>query len=106
MALKARIEILKSQLTNVNAQISALTEAEPAVTQLERRRKLEEAQYNYYYSNLQQARFDATMVEGKMTNISVAEAATPPFRDPKEAMKLPVMILLRWVHIVVWSSLL
>jgi polysaccharide biosynthesis transport protein len=91
--LKARIQILKTQLTNVNTEISALTEAEPAVTQLERRRKLEEAQYNYYYSNLQQARFDATMVEGKLTNISVAETATPPYRDAKEAMKLPLIVL-------------
>jgi len=92
-ALKARIQVLKTQLTNVNMAITSLTDSEPAVTQLERRRKLEETQYNYYYSNLQQARFDATMVEGKLTNISVAEAATPPFRDTNEAMKLPLIVM-------------
>jgi uncharacterized protein involved in exopolysaccharide biosynthesis len=91
-ALHARIEVLKSQWTNVTSQIAALTEAEPSLIQLERRRKLEETQYNYYYSNLQQARFDATMVEGKLTNIGVAEAATPPIRDTKDAMKVPLVI--------------
>lgn len=92
-ALKARIQVVQTQLTNVSTVISALTEAEPSITALERRRKLEETQYNYYYSNLQQARFDATLVEGKLTNISVAEAATPAFRDAKDAMKLPLIVL-------------
>jgi len=93
VALKVRIDTLKSQLTNVTTALAAVTEAEPQITQLERRRKLEEAQYNYYYSNLQQARFDATLVEGKLTNISVAEQATPPFRDASQALKLPMIVL-------------
>lgn len=93
-ALKAKIETLRTQLTNVTAQIAAINEAEPAILELERRQKLEEAQYNYYYSNLQQARFDATMMEGKLANIAVAEAATPPFYDTAKVLKQPMMIVL------------
>ncbi|MGZ5568526.1 MAG: GumC family protein, partial [Limisphaerales bacterium] len=94
MALRAKIETLKSQLTNVTAEAATINEIEPTMVELERRKQLEETQYKYYYSSLQQERFDSGIGEGKQTNINVTETATPAVRDTDKSMKFAFIILL------------
>lgn len=94
MALRAKIETLKSQLTNVTAEAATINEIEPTMVELERRKQLEETQFKYYYSSLQQERFDSGIGEGKQTNINVTETATPAVRDTDKSMKFAIMILL------------
>jgi polysaccharide biosynthesis transport protein len=93
MALRAKIQTLKTQLTNVTAEAASINEIEPTIAELERRKQLEETQFKYFYTSLQQARFDAGIGEGKLTNINVTETATPAGRDTGKTMKIAVGIL-------------
>ncbi|MDB6057551.1 MAG: Tyrosine-protein kinase ptk [Verrucomicrobiales bacterium] len=93
MALRTKIQTLRTQLTNVTAEAAAINEIEPTINELERRKQLEEGQFKYFYSSLQQARFDVAIGEGKLTNINVTETATPAGRDTGKTLKIALGIL-------------
>jgi Mrp family chromosome partitioning ATPase len=74
-------------LEQVRSMANRVIEAEPAITQLQRKRDVDEASYRYYVSSLEQARVDESVGAGKITNIGVVQTPSPPARDIKELLK-------------------
>lgn len=92
-ALEAKIEVLKAYMEKVRGDALALDASESQISQLERKKALEEANYRYFAASLEQARIDEALGSGKLPNISVIQEATPPFKDPKGTLKLMGMAL-------------
>lgn len=92
-SLAVKIKVLNDQLQKTSAEATRIVEAEPRMTQLQRKKELEEAAYRYYSSSLEQARVDESLGIGKITNLSVVQAPSPPARDNDEWMK-PVAAVL------------
>src|ERR1019366_7074688 len=47
-ALEAKIEVLKSQFTSVRAEAAAVADAESGITQLQRKKEVEDTQYRSF----------------------------------------------------------
>ena len=86
-ALKAKLDVLNTQRDRINAQAKSINELEPAITELQRRRDIEEAKYRHFSTSLEQAHFDEALNAGKMSNISVAQAPSPAFRESRQLLK-------------------
>ena len=93
-ALEAKVKVLASQLEKVRTDASRVMDAEPALTQLQRQKEVEETSYRYYSASLEQARIDESLGTGKNTNISVVQNPSPPVRDLKGVLKPLLAILL------------
>lgn len=91
-ALQAKLRVLSAQLSNVTAQAESINAIEPAITELERKKDLEETKYRHFSTSLEQARFDEALGAGKMSNISVTQTPSPPFRESRQMAKVLGMI--------------
>jgi uncharacterized protein involved in exopolysaccharide biosynthesis/Mrp family chromosome partitioning ATPase len=87
-ALEAKIKVLGSQLETRTAEAKAVNELEPAITELQRKRDLEETKYRHFSTSLEQTRFDELLGAGKTSNISVAQTPCPPYREARELVKI------------------
>ena len=92
-ALSARVQVLGTQLSNIQAEASSMVAIEPTIAQLQRQRDLEEANYRYYLTVLEQARLGESLGAGKVINMSVVQNPTPPQLDTKKLRKLIGMVL-------------
>jgi uncharacterized protein involved in exopolysaccharide biosynthesis/Mrp family chromosome partitioning ATPase len=86
-ALEAKLKVLNSQLEKLNADAKVVNELEPSITELQRKKDLEETKYRHFTTSLEQARFDEALSAGKMSNISIAQTPTPPFRESRQLVK-------------------
>lgn len=87
-ALEAKVEVLTSQLEDIRKRAAAVAEAEGPITELQRRRDLEESHYRKFSENLAQSQLDDRLGAGKVSNISVIEEPTPPQRAKSKVKKL------------------
>lgn len=78
--IEAKTETLKSRLHDVQEQIKQLSDAGSRITDLERQRELEEANYKYFQGTLEKARVDEALDPSKMPNISAVQRPSPPRR--------------------------
>lgn len=88
IALQSRINELNNQLDSVRAEASKVDQFETSILELRRRRDREEANYRYYSDSLEQARIKETLGSGRVSNISMIEAPTRPFKDWKKKSKI------------------
>lgn len=86
--LEARWRTLEKQLADVQAEMGKLTANEPEITELERKRALYEKDYRYYLGAFEEAKVEATLTSGRLANISVVQAASPPSRETETLIKL------------------
>jgi len=91
-ALQAKLKVLNSQLEKLTAEAKTVNELEPAITELQRKKDLEESKYRHFSTSLEQARFDEALGAGKMSNISVAQTPSPPYREARQLVKTLSMI--------------
>ena len=96
-ALQAKLKVLNLQMEQLTAEAKTLNEREPTITDLQRKRDLEAAKYAHFTTSLEQAHFDdllgeGKLGEGKMSNISVAQAPSPAFRESRKLIKTLSMI--------------
>jgi polysaccharide biosynthesis transport protein len=91
--LRSRIESLNSRLTQIRAEASKLEEMEGAIVDLQRKKELEESEYRYFSSSLSQARFNEALEAGKLSNISITQEPSPPFRDLDKLRKLLALVV-------------
>jgi len=87
-SLKPRIAFLESQLEEAHQERRKIEGAEATIVELERRKELEETQFRYFSSSLEQARFNEALTAGKLSNISVAQAPSPPGPDTGPLRKM------------------
>lgn len=92
-ALTSKIDFLNSQLAQARAEQDKVEEMEATIVGLQRKKELEETKYRYFSSSLEQARFDEALGAGKLSNISVAQTPSPPFRDLSQLNKLLAMVV-------------
>jgi polysaccharide biosynthesis transport protein len=62
-------------------------EMEATIVDLQRKRELQEGQYRYFSSTLEQARFDEALGAGKLSNISIAQTPSPAYQDLNQLHK-------------------
>jgi uncharacterized protein involved in exopolysaccharide biosynthesis len=89
-ALTARVEALTGQLHGIQDRASKLADVGTQITQLERRKELEEADSKYFESSLERARIDEALDPSKMPNISIVQK---PSLALKISERKPLMTL-------------
>jgi uncharacterized protein involved in exopolysaccharide biosynthesis/Mrp family chromosome partitioning ATPase len=87
-ALQVKIKVLSSQLEKTTTEAKVVNELEPAITELQRKRDLEETKYRHFSTSLEQTRFDELLGAGKSSNINVAQMPSPPYREARELVKI------------------
>lgn len=92
VALESRISKLNSQLAELRNEAANLDLIEPSIVELQRKRELDEANYRYYSSSLEQARIDEALGAGRISNISQIQAPSPPSRDLGKAARMYALL--------------
>jgi len=91
-SLLAKVENLKGQLTDAQERLTTLNNADLTITQLVREIDIQKANYNKYSENLEQARIDDALENGRISNISIVQPATLPLEPVRPRKKLNVLL--------------
>ncbi len=94
IALDAKIKALNTRLEKIRAEAAGMDETEVAITDLQRKKELEEKRYLYYSSSLEQTRIDQSLGAGQTANISKIQAPSPPFRAAEKKQRMTFLMLL------------
>lgn len=86
-ALQRKIEVLTNQLAYIQKRSAAVDAESANITQLERTRKLELQNYEYYSQTLAQSRVEESVGPGKGSNIDVIQSPSSPFLDESKMKK-------------------
>jgi uncharacterized protein involved in exopolysaccharide biosynthesis/Mrp family chromosome partitioning ATPase len=81
VALESKLKVLTAQLERIRAEVGLVDAAEGSIVELQRKKDLEEANYRYFSSSLEQSRIGDALGANKVSNISVVQSPSPPFRD-------------------------
>ena len=92
-AIAYKIRVLTNQLAQVRREAGAVEVVEGSITELQRKKELEEASYKNFSISLEQARIDAALGAGRVANISKIQAPTPP-RPASKLNKMMAMVAL------------
>jgi polysaccharide biosynthesis transport protein len=93
LALQTKIKVLSGQLDQIRKEAGDMDQMDGTISELQRKKKLEEADYQYFSSSLEQARIDEAVNHGKLSNISKIQAPSPPFRAPPDSPKKIAMVV-------------
>ncbi|MCC7374070.1 MAG: hypothetical protein IT581_05415 [Verrucomicrobiales bacterium] len=91
-SLEAKLTTLRTQMAQLQSNAMRLSANEAEITDLQRRREIEDKQYTYHYNALEQARVDNALNEGKLSGLSVVENATPPGSDRGRILKISLAL--------------
>ncbi|MEO7676586.1 MAG: hypothetical protein ABIV39_07495, partial [Verrucomicrobiota bacterium] len=94
IALTFKIRTLTNQLAQVRREAGAMNSVEGIITDLQRTKEQEEANYKYFSASLEQSRIDEELGAGRISNIRQIEAPTPPARAISKVNKMMAMTLL------------
>lgn len=87
-ALRAKIKTLTSQYEQLRAEAATIDQSEAAISELVRKKDLEEANYRYYAASLEQSRINETLANGRVSNISEIQSPSPPSRDWSRSLRI------------------
>lgn len=93
-ARETRVKVLTEQLAEIRSRLASLTAVESSITELQRKKDMEDEQYRYFSKNLEQARIDEALGSGRVSGISVLQAPSPPAQNFKKLMKILMMLAL------------
>jgi Mrp family chromosome partitioning ATPase len=93
MALHARMHVLTNQLQVALAEANRLNDLENALTEILRRKDIQEQNYKHLATSLERERFDTALEFSKLSNIVVNQEPSPPLKNAKAAQKLAMMVL-------------
>jgi succinoglycan biosynthesis transport protein ExoP len=91
-AHKAESESLKNQFEAVQSKIRALNDNELQITELSRKADLLEESYMKYAANREQARIDAALETGRVSNVNVVQPATYVAKPSSPLVKLTLAL--------------
>jgi Mrp family chromosome partitioning ATPase len=86
--LTAQLELMNSKVTQLRQELAKIEASEALLTELQRKRDIEDTDYRFYENSLHQAKVMQTLEEGKLSNISVTQEPTPPFKDSDRIKKM------------------
>jgi succinoglycan biosynthesis transport protein ExoP len=92
-ALRSRMHVLTNQLADVETQAKLLAEAEPRITELERRRDREQGYFKNLSESLERAKINERLGAGKISNISVIQEPTPASPRGSKLKKMMAMMV-------------
>jgi Mrp family chromosome partitioning ATPase len=92
--LESRLRALTNQVEIVRREANVVADAEGSITALERQQRLEETNYNYFQSHLEELRADEQLGASRNSNIVPIQTASPPFRAPSKLLKAVAGLLL------------
>lgn len=87
-ALTAKVQKLTEQLNEFESEALNFGQEESRITQLEREILITEKQYNYYAASAEEADVSDAFTSSRMSNISVLQNASPPYRATGMLLKL------------------
>jgi capsular exopolysaccharide synthesis family protein len=89
-ALAAKKDSLVVHLASVKSELQGFNNSEVQLARLQREKDIQEANYRKYNEKMEQARIDSALEMQKISNISVAQAATDPIKpiSPKKGLNL------------------
>ncbi len=88
--LSARVDTLRKQVQDIEARAAQLVDAGTQISQLERRKEVEETNLKYFESSLEKARIDEALDPSKMPNISVIQKPCAAVRVSRRKMLLGI----------------
>ncbi|HEY0455768.1 MAG TPA: Wzz/FepE/Etk N-terminal domain-containing protein [Verrucomicrobiae bacterium] len=86
-ALEAKMRVYSEQLDQIRTQELAFAKAQSTISQLQREKELDEANYKYYLSSYEQAQIDDALGSGKYSNIKVVQEPSPAAKDNSKVLK-------------------
>lgn len=86
-AIKARVATYRTQLEDLDRQLTELGQAELAIRDLERTRKLQEEEFTYMQTSLQKHEIDSELDQSGLTNIAVVQSPSPAAPAVDELLK-------------------
>ncbi|MBL9135626.1 MAG: hypothetical protein JNK85_07155 [Verrucomicrobiales bacterium] len=87
-SLEAKLAILQDQFAKLQTNAVRISANEAQITELQRRKDLEEKQYTYHYNVLEQARVNEALDQDKISGLTVIEWPTPPVKDMKKTLQI------------------
>jgi len=87
LALKAKIQVLNSQLNQVWSDATNFEKVEMTISELEQKKEVDESNLKYFMSNLEETRIDEALGVDKAANISIIQTPTWPNRGWSKAVK-------------------
>jgi uncharacterized protein involved in exopolysaccharide biosynthesis/Mrp family chromosome partitioning ATPase len=93
IGLESRISALKQQLNQLKNEALNVDDAESKISDLERKKQIQEGNYQYFATSLEQARIDEALGPGRQSNISPIQKPTPPFKDLSKKFKSAMMMM-------------
>jgi len=85
---QAKIEALKTRLSDIQRRTKQLAELAPQIEDLERKKEMDEANYKYFAASLEKARIDEALDPSKIPNISAVQRPSPPGLETKKRNKI------------------
>ena len=92
-ALKSRIELLNSQLSQVWTEATNFEKAEGTILELQQKQDLEQANLKYFSSTLEQSQINDALGEDKASNISIIQSPSTPIKAWSKAFKKKVAMV-------------
>jgi succinoglycan biosynthesis transport protein ExoP len=103
-ALQAKIKVLTAQLEQIRSEAATVDREEGTISELLRKKELEEANYRYYAARVEQSRINEALGNGKVSNISQIQNPSPPRVDRKATSKIIIGLAVGGVVIgLVWA---
>ncbi len=87
-AVEAKTETLRAQVRAAQEKIKQFSEVGTQISELERRKDVEETNYKYFESSLEKARIDEALDPSKIPNINVVQKPSPPAKVVDQLRKL------------------
>lgn len=85
--LQSEIKILDAELAQVKASAASVDGVATNISELERQKELQEANYKYYAEHLEATRIDEALGSGRALNIAEIQTPTAPSPDFKKFYK-------------------
>jgi Uncharacterized protein involved in exopolysaccharide biosynthesis len=89
---RAKIETLKTRLSDIQRRTKQLSELAPQIEDLERKKEMDEANYKYFAASLEKARVDEALDPSKIPNISAVQRPSPPGLETKTRDKIALVL--------------
>jgi uncharacterized protein involved in exopolysaccharide biosynthesis/Mrp family chromosome partitioning ATPase len=80
-ALPLRLKELQAQFDEIQGEAAKLDAAEEKISDLEHKKDIQEGNYRYFMSVLDQDRIDEALGPGRGSNIQVIQQPSPPYKD-------------------------
>jgi polysaccharide biosynthesis transport protein len=86
--LQSKIKVLNSELDQIRKEAGNVDQMEGSISDLQRQKELEEANYRYYAVHLEANRIDEALGSGRAVNIAEIQTPTPPGTDVIKEYKI------------------